>query len=734
MKTQIQIQKKTGEFEDWTPEKIAIAVGKSAARVNEELTQSDLDDIIALVEKRIEETGRDKYTVIEIHQFVEKALRRINPEVAQSYMDYRNYKKDLDGLYEGVWESDQRTRFLGDTENANKDSALVATQQALRRSAISKVFYTRYLARKPWVKAMEAGYIYIHDLSDRIDTMNCCLFRIGEVMKGGFQMANIHYNEPNTLKVAFDVMGDIVLSAAAQQYGGFTMPQIDKVLSRYAEKSYKKYCEDFETVLQKPHDELTREELEREDAYAYSKVKKDFEQGFQGWEYKFNTVGSSRGDYPFITVTLGLSKDRWGRLAQETALKVHAGGQGEEGKRKPVLFPKYVFLYDENIHGEGKEAEYIFDIAIKCSQKTMYPDYLSMSGEGYIASMYKQFGQVISPMGCRAFLSPYYEVGGQTPADEWDEPIYEGRFNVGAVSLNLPLIYLAAKRDDKDFYEVLDYYLQMIREIHQFTYQYLAERPASINPLAFCEGGFYLPGSTDSKGLNPDEKIAPFLDAATASFGITALNELQVAYNGKSIAEDGMFAKEVLEYINKKIGEFKAEDHHMYAIYGTPAESLAEKQAAQIKKMFGIIPGVSDRDFVSNSFHCHVSEDLTPIEKQDKEQKFWELCNGGKIQYVRYKNTYNTKAFKQLIRRAMAMGYYEGVNLFLNYCNDCGNEWLEDTDECPCCHSQNYTSINRMNGYLAYSRVSVKQTDGSYRIYSRLNKGKMAEIAERKSM
>ncbi len=721
----ITILKKNGVQQRWNPEKIAVAVGKSAARVNEELTKSDVDDIIALVEKRIDETGRDEYSVEEIHQFVEKALRRVNPEVAQSYMDYRNFKKTSGEMIQRVWESDQRTRFLGDTENANKDSTLVATQQALRRSAISKEFYLNFLARKTWQKAQEDGFIYIHDLSDRIDTMNCCLFRVGEVLKGGFNMANIFYTEPNTLEVAFSVIGDIVLSAAAQQYGGFTIPQVDKVLSPYAEKSYRKYYSKYLRLG------VDKENAELE---AMEDVRREFEQGFQGWEYKFNTVGSSRGDYPFITVTLGLAKDRWGKMAQMSALKVHSEGQGEPGKKKPVLFPKYVFLYDESIHGEGMEAEDVFEAAVKCSQKTMYPDYLSMSGNGYIASIYQKYGQVISPMGCRAFLSPYWEEGGQTQADEWDVPVYEGRFNIGAVSLNLPLIYLAAKRDNKDFYEVLDYYLEMIREIHQFTYQYLAERPASINPLAFCEGGFYLPGSKDGKGLNPDEKIAPFLDAATASFGITALNELQMAYNGKGIAEDGDFAEEVLTYINKKINEYKAEDHHLYAIYGTPAESLAEKQAAQLKKMFGIIPGVSDRDFVSNSFHCHVTEDITPIEKQDKEERFWELCNGGKIQYVRYRNDYNTKAFKVLIRRAMKKGYYEGVNLSLNYCNDCGNEWMEDAEECPCCHGQNFTSINRMNGYLAYSRVSVKQTDGSYRIYSRLNKGKMAEIAVRKSM
>ncbi len=730
----IKIRKKQGYFQEWNPDKITAAIKKSAARVNEELTASDVDEVIALVVKRIEETGREEYTVEELHQFVEKALRRVNPEVAQSYMDYRNFKKNSGEMIQRVWESDQRTRFLGDTENANKDSALVATQQALRRSSISKEFYLNFLAHKDWAQAHNDGFIYVHDISDRIDTFNCCLFRIGNVMKGGFEMANVHYNEPNSLKVAFDVMGDIVLSAAAQQYGGFTMPQIDKVLSYYAEKSYQKYCRDFEEVLGRDYDSLNAMELEKEDEFAYRRVQREFEQGFQGWEYKFNTVGSSRGDYPFITVTLGLAKDRWGRLATLSAMKVHAEGQGENGKKKPVLFPKYVFLYDENIHGEGKEMEDVFEAAIKCSEKTMYPDYLSLSGEGYISSMYKKYGQVVSPMGCRAFLSPYYDVGGQTQADEWDIPVFEGRFNIGVVSLNLPLIYLSAKQEGKEFYEVLGKYMQMIREIHLFTYEYLGQRPASIDPLAFCEGGFYLPGSTDGKGLNPDEKIAPFLDAATASFGITALNELQMAYNGKSLVEDGAFALEVLQWINKKIGEYKVEDHHLYAIYGTPAESLAGKQAEQIKKMFGIIPGVSDRDFVSNSFHCHVTEDITPIEKQDLEGRFWELCNGGKIQYVRYRNTYNTAAFKTIIRRAMKLGYYEGVNLSLNYCNDCGNEWMEDAEECPCCHSQNFTSINRMNGYLAYSRVSVKQTDGTYRSYSRLNKGKMAEIAVRKSM
>ena len=227
-----------------------------------------------------------------------------------------------------------------------------------------------------------------------------------------------------------------------------------------------------------------------------------------------------------------------------------------------------------------------------------------------------------------------------------------------------------------------------------------------------------------TKYLKPGEKIKKLLKPMTASFGITALNELQELYNGKSIAEDGAFALEVLKYINDKVNQYKKEDGYLYAIYGTPAESLCGLQVEQFRKMYGIIEGVSDRPYVSNSFHCHVTEDVTPIEKQDLEGRFWELCNGGKIQYVRYPIGYNKEAIRTLIRRAMDLGYYEGVNLSLAYCDDCGHEELE-MDVCPVCGSRNLTKIDRMNGYLSYSRVHGD---------TRLNEAKMAEIAERKSM
>ena len=538
---------------------------------------------------------------------------------------------------------------------------------------------------------------------------------MGHVIKDGFEMGNIWYNEPKTLDVMFDVMSDVTIGAAACQYGGFTIPRVDSILAPYAQKSYEKYCEEYKCIMEDKGVYYTISDM---DDYATKKVYRDFEQGFQSWEMRFNTVGSSRGDYPFTSISFGLDISKWGKMASEVALKVRMDGQGKPGYKKPVLFPKLTFLYDKNLHGEGKTMEDLFDIGIDCSSKAMYPDFLSLTGEGYIPSMYKQYGEVVSLMGCRASLAPWYERGGMKPADENDKPVFEGRFNMGAISLHLPMILAKARQENKDFYEVLDYYLELIRRLHIKTYDYIGEKKASTNPLGYCEGGFY------GGHLKPEDKIKPILKPMTMSFGITALNEMQMLYNGKSLVEDGQFAIEVMEYINKKVTEFKEKDEILYAIYATPAESLCGLQVEQFRKKYGIIEGVSDRPYVSNSFHCGVWEDITPIQKQDLEGRFWNLFNGGKIQYCRYPIDYNKEAIKTLVRRAMDMGFYEGINMSLAYCEECGYEEL-DMDVCPKCGSELITKIDRMNGYLGYTRVHGD---------TRYNEAKNAELKDRVSM
>ena len=719
--------KKDGTIEPYNEQKIINACNKAARRAMYELSNNDYTQILNDVLAKIDESY-DEDTDIEIydmHNIVESVLEEDFPTVAKMYKEYRNYKKDFVHMMDKVYERSQSIRYIGDKSNANTDSALVATKRSLIYNELSGELYKKFFLTHDEKQAAKDGYIYIHDRSARLDTFNCDLFRVGEVMKGGFEMGNIWYNEPNYLDTAFDVMGDIILSTAAQQYGGFTVPEVDKILTPYAEKSYQKYKQEHYNILTKFGiciSELNRADWDvKASEYAINKVQRDFEQGWQGIEMKLNSVGSSRGDYPFVTMTIGLATSKFGKMAAISLLKVHSEGQGKKGFKRPVLFPKIVFLYDKNLHGDGSDkypSADVFNAGLDCSSKTMYPDWLSLTGDGYVAEMYKKYRKVVSPMGCRAFLSPWYEKGGMHPVDENDKPIFEGRFNLGVVSLHLPMILAKARRESKDFYEVLDYYLELIRGLHKRTYDYIGELRASVNPVAFCEGGL-LGGN-----LKPTDKIKTILPPMTMSYGITALNELQRLYNGKSIREDGQFALEVMQYINDYTNRIKEEDHILYAIYGTPAESLCGLQIEQFRKIYGIIENVSDKPYVSNSFHCHVSEQMSPIEKQDKEERFWDLFNGGKIQYCRYNLGYNKEAIKTLILRAMDKGFYEGVNLAMCYCEDCGYQQVE-MDICPKCGSKMITKIDRMNGYLGFTRVHGE---------TRYNEAKNAEIADRVSM
>lgn len=713
----IRIIKKDGTLEPYNEQKIVNACKKSAARALDNLSDNDYkricDNVMFYINSKYD-ISASEYTdipVSEIHAIVENTLMNLYPNSGQAYRQYRNYKIDFVHMLDDVYQKSQTVRYIGDRSNANTDSTMISTQRSIIYGYLNKCFYRKFFLNRDELQASNDGYIYIHDMKDRLDSMNCCLFDMGNVISGGFEMGNVWYNEPKTLDVAFDVISDVAMSAASQQYGGFTIPRVDTILAPYAEKSYEKYYDEFFEWCDDASDEKGNE-------YAMKKVYRDMEQGFQSWEYRFNTVGSSRGDYPFVAISFGIGQNKFERMATEVALKVRMGGQGKEGFKKPVLFPKLTFLYDENLHGDGKPMEYLFDLALECSSKTMYPDFLSLTGDGYIPSIYKKYGQVVSLMGCRASLSPWYVNGGMHPKDDSDYPVFEGRFNLGAISLHLPMILAKARQESRDFYEVLNYYLEMIRGLHKRTYDFFGEKPASTNPLGFTQGGF-LYGN-----LKPDDKIKPVLKACTMSFGITALNELQELYNGKSLVEDGEFALEVMKYINDYVNRIKEEDGILYAIYGTPAESLCGLQVEQFRKKYGIVKGVSDRAYVSNSFHCGVWEDITPIQKQDLEKRFWDYFNGGKIQYCRYPVSYNKEAQKTLVRRAMDMGFYEGCNLALSYCEDCGYEQL-DMDVCPKCGSENITQIDRMNGYIGYTKIHGK---------TRYNQAKVIEIGERRSM
>lgn len=406
----IKVIKKDYTIEPYNIEKIKNACKKAGSRCMKKFSQEELNLICDNVKNEIQPyIVDDSITVNQMHAAVEKVLTDLFPRVGESYRQYRNYKKDFVHMLDKVYQQSQAILYLGDKENSNTDSALVPTQRSLIFNELNKELYKKFFLNVDELQAIKDGYIYIHDMNARNLTMNCCLFDIANVMKDGFEMANIWYNEPKTLDVAFDVMGDLILNGAASQYGGFTCPEVDKILASYAEKSYNKYFDEYLNIVDKCKNnyETTDECINKcANEYAMNKVKREAEQGYQGIEMKLNSVGSSRGDYPFVTFTFGLDTSVFGSLISSVILNVHKNGQGKEGNKVPTLFPKLVFLYDDELHGKEKELEWLYEEALDCSSKCMYPDFLSLCNEETtIGKMYKKYGKVISPMGKRK-LSP----------------------------------------------------------------------------------------------------------------------------------------------------------------------------------------------------------------------------------------------------------------------------------------------------------------------------------------
>lgn len=688
----IKILKKNGSEESFNGEKIKRAIRKSATRVCAILSEKEENKVVNTVKNQLK-FNETAVPVDTIHNMVEHALDDVNPDVAKSYREYRDNKSQFAAMLDRVYSKKLSLNFVGDRSNANSDSALITTQKAIVYNELNSELYKKFFLTTKEEKAMSDGYIYIHDRGSRLDTMNCCLFDMQNLLKDGFLMGNLDYSEPKSLDVAFDLIGDVTMNAASFQYGGFTIPEVDKLFAPYAEKSYKLYYDDFVRIKGEGFDEKEADE------YATKKVQREFEQGFQSWEMKFNSVASSRGDYPFTALTFGLGTSKFETMCSSIAMRVRKEGQGKTGFKHPVLFPKLSFFYNEELHGEGKPFEWLFLEAIDCSSKSMYPDFISVSGDGYAPEIYKKYGVAISRMGCRANLSPWYEKGGMEPADENDKPVYNGRFNMGAISLNFPMIAMKSKKEDKDFYEILTYYLDMCRDIHKRTFDYLSHKKAGINPLGFCQGGFY-GGHKD-----PDEELGEeFLRPMTMSFGVMGLNEASIIATGKQIHEDNSWAIKVMEFINEYANKYKRIDNILWAIYGTPGESLCHTQIEQFRKKYGIVKDVSDHEYTTNSFHCSVRADINPIQKQDAEYPLFHLCNGGNIQYVRYRLPYNTEAMITLVRRAMKLGFYEGVNYELDWCEECGHSFV-DNDKCPKCGSDHITRIERMNGYLGLSKI-----------------------------
>lgn len=699
---ELEVIKKDGTHEDWDWNKIGVAINKAAQRANAKYPEWKLWKIEGYIEGIL--YNKTEVTAEALHGHVIEALNKYLPEVGKAYQEYRDYKNTYAKAFESVKSEADTVLLLGDRENANFDSSLISTKGSLIKGYLTKELFKQFYLSKREKELVKRGDIYIHDLRDMIfNSFNCCLFDVGNVLKGGFEMSNVKYTEPTSVLSALQVIGDITLVATAQQFGGFTLAEIDKVLLPYAKKTFDNAFKKYFNQCNMEYDESC--------AMAMGDLSRELEQGFQSLELKLNTVPCSRGDFAFTTLTFGtwdimmddLDRDIM-RMIGETILKTRMKGHGG----KQVVFPKLVFLYDEDKIRNDEDHKELFGLAVECSSKCMYPDYLSLN-HGKVADIYKRTGAITSPMGCRAYLTEWHD-------PKTGETITIGRCNIGAVSLNLPLIWQVAKKENKDFFDILSDRMEVIREFLKKRYDAIRHAKTCTNPMCFTQGGLH------NGNLSPDDEIGDLVEYMTASFGITALNELSIIATGKSLKEDSSFANNVVDFINNKIEEFKKEDGYLYALYGTPAESLCGTQAKQYREYTG---DNQFGDYFTNSFHLHVSEDVTPFEKQDKECELFHKCNGGHICYVRIDNPSNVVAVRSLIERGMSMGFYQGVNFDAAYCEDCGKHSTNVGNTCPHCGSHNLSVISRVCGYLGYSNVNGK---------SRMNDAKMSEIADRVSM
>ena len=574
-------------------------------------------------------------------------------------------------------------------ENANKDSKMVNTHRDLLAGILSK-HYANEVVSEDLMKWHNDGYGHIHDLDYYISPLtNCCLVNYPDMLEHGFKIGNAQIGSPNSIGVASTVLTQIVLAVSAAQYGGQSLAHIDYGLEPYVKKS---------------HDRLLKEQQKYNlsDEYVMDSLKKEVHDAMQALLYQVNTITSSNGQTPFITISLGLNTSKYGRMITEAYLGVHSKGLGVDG-HTPV-FPKVVFFLEEGTNLNSTDVNYDLKLkALECASKRIYPDFVSVPLNRNVTG---STAEPVTPMGCRSFLSQWEDSTGTEQ--------YNGRFNLGVVSLNLPLIALESSSDG-DFINKVGEHMDIAFRAQMNRVERLKNTTARQNPTLFMEGAL--------ARLEADDTIEQlFYDGyASISIGFVGLAECSDILKG---VQDKEFCISVLNYMKSKCEKYRAESNIAFSLYGTPAESLCYKFAKCIEKKY---PSVLKRDFITNSFHQPVWVDGTVFDKFEYESGFALLSNGGNISYVETPNLYkNLKALEGIVDYAYTKVPYFGINQPVDKCYSCSFEGEFAVDKngfhCPICNNRdedNMSVIRRVSGYLSSPNSRP------------FNKGKQQEVMKR---
>ncbi|EGQ9578751.1 anaerobic ribonucleoside-triphosphate reductase [Vibrio cholerae] len=677
--------KRDGSKAPFNRDRIQAAVESAAEHADQEIAIYALNVALA-VELKLRDY--DEVHITEIQTLVENELMQ-GPykALARSYIEYRHDRdvarekqskltKEIEGLIQ-----ESNADLLN--ENANKDGKVIPTQRDLLAGIVAKHYAKTRILPRDVVQAHESGDIHYHDLdyAPFFPMFNCMLIDLKGMLTHGFKMGNAEIDTPKSISTATAVTAQIIAQVASHIYGGTTINRIDEVLAPYVTASYEK------------HLEIAREwDIHNPEAFAKARTEKECYDAFQSLEYEVNTLHTANGQTPFVTFGFGLGTSWESRLIQQSILKNRIAGLGKN--RKTAVFPKLVFAIKDGLNHKAEDPNYdIKQLALECASKRMYPDILNYDKVVEVTGSFK------TPMGCRSFLNPYEENG---------ELIHEGRNNLGVVSLNLPRIALQAKGDINKFYALLDDKLKLARRALDTRINRLENVKARVAPILYMEGACGV-------RLKANDSIADIFKhgRASISLGYIGVHETIMALFGqqKHVYDDVQLREEavkIIQHLRNAVEQWKKETGYAFSLYGTPSENLCSRFCRIDAKQFGVVEGVTDKGYYTNSFHLDVQKKVNPYDKIDFEMPYPEISSGGFICYGEFPNMQrNVEALENVWDYSYHRVPYYGTNTPIDECYECGFTGEFDCTSkgfvCPRCGNHEPTKVSvtrRVCGYL----------------------------------
>ena len=688
----MKVIKRDGRAVDYDKEKIVVAIEKAnnEVRAKERATKEDIKGIV----NYIEELDKKRMLVEDIQDIIEEKLMELQKfELAKKYIVYR-YTRALVRKQNTTDESilgliKNQNKELS-TENSNKNAVLASTQRDYIAGEVSKDLTKRILLPEKITKAHEEGILHFHDADYFLQPIfNCCLVNIKDMLENGTVMNGKLIESPKSFQVACTVTTQIIAAVASNQYGGQSVDL--KHLGKYLRKSKDKFKKEL--------DELYKDKLPEDiiDGIVEQRLKAELAAGVQTIQYQINTLMTTNGQSPFVTLFLNLDEndeyiEENAMIIEEILKQRYKGIKNEKGVYVTPAFPKLIYVLYEHNNLTGGKYDYLTKLAVKCSSKRLYPDYISAK------KMRENYeGNVFSPMGCRSFLSPW--------KDENGEYKFEGRFNQGVVSINLPQIGIIADGDEEKFWKLLDERLELCYEALMCRHYALLGTKTDTSPIHWKYGAI--------ARLESGETIDKLLKGgySTISLGYIGIYEVTKLMKGVShtTPEGEEFAIRVMKHLREATDRWKKETGIGFALYGTPAESLCYRFARIDKEKFGSIKDVTDKGYYTNTYHVDVREKIDAFEKLSFESKFQQISSGGAISYIEIPNMRNNlKALEEIVKFIYDNLQYAEFNTKSDYCHVCGfdgeiiinddNEW-----ECPQCGNKDHNKMNvtrRTCGYL----------------------------------